>query len=166
MRVCIPKVGSGRKFTTEARRTPGVRDRMSATLIGRFDRINRMSTRCMRDGNHPVDPVHPVKTSSSSGKVGKVIGELHCSVPPCLRASVLPWSISAYFSDAHTCESGRCVRPNAGSPHSGESSHKTRAPRVLANAATPHLQLGGPLVDSPQNRIRVRIASIRSCSQT
>ena len=90
MRVCIPKVGSGRKFTTEARRTPGVRDRMSATLIGRFDRINRMSTRCMRDGNHPVDPVHPVKTSSSSGKVGKVIGELHCSVPPCFRGQSLP----------------------------------------------------------------------------
>ena len=36
---------------------------------------------------HPVDPV---KSSSSSGQVGKVIRVLHYSVPPCLRGESLP----------------------------------------------------------------------------
>ena len=49
-----------------------------------------MPTRCIKGGNDPVDPVHPVKTSSSSGNVWQIIEELHRSVPPCLRGQSLP----------------------------------------------------------------------------
>ena len=39
---------------------------------------------------HPVNPVDPVKSSSSLGKVVPVIPELLCSVPPRLRGESLP----------------------------------------------------------------------------
>ena len=49
-----------------------------------MDRIHRISSAAGTACRHPVDPVHPVKSSSSSGPVGKVIRVLHDSVPPCL----------------------------------------------------------------------------------
>ncbi len=87
-------------LTTETRRTPDIRDRMTAARIGRWDRIDRISRMNSASASacrHPVDPVHPVKSSSSFGKVAKVIGELQCSVPPCLRGQYLPTFVT------HTC---------------------------------------------------------------
>ncbi len=92
-RLCISKVGSGRKWTTETRRTPDIRDRMTAARIGKWNRISRISRMNSASASacrHRVDPVHPVKSSSSFGKVAKVIGELQCSVSPCLPGQYLP----------------------------------------------------------------------------
>ena len=51
---------------------------------GRFDRMNRIDripTRCPRSGTHPVDPVHPVKSSDPGGRPrSRTSGVLHASV--------------------------------------------------------------------------------------